>query len=323
VILDRRGGSCRFDLRAARSVVRAGAGLVACALLAVLAPSAVRGQDQKPAPGGDVAATPALTRLDSLRQDLRLPPPPIIELVTRKRENSPGTTIGTPSAFGARWGDVFFGAGFQQRTRYTNIRDGSVVAGFGTGDPFRTIGAEFALTSFSTVRSGFGDTGGFSIKLHRLLPDLTGIALGVENAFNWGGSDAGRSVYMVGSRVFFLGDHERLLFRSINVSLGVGNGRFQSEQNALDHKHGFNVFGSGSIRVLGPASASWDWTGQDLNVGVSVLPYPKYPLVITGGFADVTHRAGDGARFILGTGYGMDFSNRAVENKPHEPKDEQ
>jgi hypothetical protein len=264
-----------------------------------------------------LAAQPApatMSRLDSLRQSYRLPAPPVGLVSGHKHGNSPGTTMGSPSAFGARYGDIFMGAGYQQRTRYTNIHDGSVVAGFGLGNPIHKIGAEIALTSYSTVRSGFGSVGGVSFKLHRILPHLVGIAVGVENVFDWGKTDGGRSMYAVASKVFWLGDPNRRLFNSLALSLGVGNGRFLPEADAIAKVHAVNLFGSVSLRLLGPVSAGADWTGQNMNVGLSATPLKAVPIVISAGYADVlTHYAGDGARFIIGAGFGIDFTHRVAD----------
>ncbi len=54
-----------------------------------------------------------------------------------------------------------------------------------------------------------------------------------------------------------------------------------------------------------PLSVVADWTGQDLNAGISATPVPRVPLVVTAGAADITGSAGDGARFILSVGYGV------------------
>ncbi|MBO1349159.1 MAG: hypothetical protein EBE86_018005 [Hormoscilla sp. GUM202] len=50
-----------------------------------------------------------------------------------------------------------------------------------------------------------------------------------------------------------------------------------------------------------------EWTGQDLTVGISVVPFQNLPLVITPAVTDITGNAGDGSRFILGIGYGFSF----------------
>jgi len=127
----------------------------------------------------------------------------------------------------------------------------------------------------------------------------------VEGAVPWGDTDAGTSAYAVASNMFKLRLRPDDPFGSVVVSAGVGNGRFRSEGDVVDGVETWNVFGNVSTRVSRRVSVVADWTGQDLNVGGSLLAFPRYPVVVTAGLADVTHRAGDGARWIVGVGYGF------------------
>src|SRR5438477_7269286 len=118
----------------------------------------------------------AAQNVDSLRASYILPLPPSVQGARGAMRISPGTSSGTPTAYGAEWGDVFFGAGFQARTRYSGSEslrkrmDGAVVGGVGLGNSRNALGIELAYTSFSTVRSGFFRTSSFSFKVHRVLP---------------------------------------------------------------------------------------------------------------------------------------------------------
>jgi hypothetical protein len=60
---------------------------------------------------------------------------------------------------------------------------------------------------------------------------------------------------------------------------------------------------------LVPISFVTEWTGQDLAMGLSIVPFKNFPLTITPAFRDITG-AGEGARFVLGTGIGFGFGNR-------------
>ena len=144
---------------------------------------------------------------DSLRQLYRLPPPPTVDVGSRA---SPGISLGTPSGFGADYGDAFAGAGFQATTRRRQRPDGGGVVGFGIGDARRLIGLETAISLFGTVRSCC--RGGLSLKAHRVLPGRTSVAVGVENGAVWGeaigseeSTDAGTSVYAAASRITQVG----------------------------------------------------------------------------------------------------------------------
>jgi hypothetical protein len=219
----------------------------------------------------------------------------------------PAGSISVPTGFGVETGELFFGAAYQARTRYTNDADAGLVIGTGIGSR-RVLALEAALTSYSTVRGGGpGETGGVSFKLHRSLPGDGGIAAGYENAFTWGGSDADPTLYAVGSKVVRRTRVAGAWMDAVVLTLGVGNGRFRSEDADLAGRETINVFGAVGVRVAEGVSVAADWTGQDVNAGFSITPIRRVPLVITPALADILGTAGDGTRFILSVGYGVGF----------------
>ncbi|HEX2202135.1 MAG TPA: hypothetical protein VHG91_02500 [Longimicrobium sp.] len=218
----------------------------------------------------------------------------------------PSASVNVPTGFGIDFGEAFVGVGYQARTRYTDLDDGAIAAGIGFGDRARLVGVEAVVSSYSTVRGGGpGETGGVSVKLHRAFGDHLGVAAGVENAATWGGSDAGRSFYGAATRVFRRDAAPRALLSAVAVTVGVGDGRFRSEDDVLDEKKTVNVFGAVGVQLLEPLSVAADWTGQDLFAAASWTPFRRVPFVINAGFADITGSAGDGARFIVSAGYGI------------------
>jgi hypothetical protein len=252
-----------------------------------------------------IAQPPSPDQTTALRQQYRLPEPPVAELL--RRIFGGGSSISTPTAFGAQGGDVFFGGTYQERTRFSNRDDGAVTLGFGLGDARRYVALETAATSFSTFRQGFFENGGISFKAHRTFPGDLAVAVGVENAINWGDTDSGSSVYGVATKVFRLRERISDPLSRVTASVGVGGGRFRSE-SAINRGDGDpNVFGSIGVQVAQPISLIGEWTGQDLNLGASITPFPGVPFVITPAAADVTGTAGDGTRFILGVGFGLSF----------------
>jgi len=240
--------------------------------------------------------------LDSLRNSYLLPVPPTVAravaAASRSRE-APGTSAQSPTAYGADWGDGFLGAGFEGRVRYTkNLPDGAVFAGFGLGNSDDNIGFEGDITSFSTVRSGFGNHSSFSFKLHRNLPGNFAVAAGWEDAIRTKGLDGGTSIFGVVSSAY----------KRVTVSAGLGGGRFRTEYNIDNDIHRVNAFGSVGVRVAEPVSLIADWAGQNLAIAASIVPFARLPLFILPGVADLTHSAGDGPRFILGVGLGFRFA---------------
>lgn len=252
---------------------------------------------------------------EALRRGYMIELPPTLPILSTVGRTSPGSSSGSPSAFGANFGDGFVGAGFQARTRNSaggnfdrESIDGSVVGGFGLGNSRDLIGLEVAITSVSTFDSGFFDKTAFSFKVHRVLPGNLGVAVGYENAITIGeGLDGGNSLYGAVSRVWGQGGFNP--FKTVTTTLGIGNGRFLPEEDFLAGEDGINVFGSIGVQVFEPMSLIADWTGQDLTLAASIVPFQTIPLILTPGIADVTGTAGDGARFILGAGMGFDFAS--------------
>jgi hypothetical protein len=260
-------------------------------------------------------AGPGLTaqNVDSLRASYVLALPPEVEVIRTAIRVSPGSSSGTPTAYGAEFGDVFLGAGYQHRTRYTKglpwskAVDGAVFGGFGLGNSHDAIGIEATITSFTTIRDGFFRVTSFSFKMHRALPWNLAIACGWEDAIHGAGSDGGSSKYAVITSYIPTRETYGSPFSSITLSAGIGNGRFKTEDAFFDGRRGVNAFGSVGVRVFSPVSLIADWTGQDLMLGASIVPFARLPLFIAPSFADVTGSAGDGARFVLGVGIDFNF----------------
>jgi hypothetical protein len=239
---------------------------------------------------------------------LRLPASVLTQVVMLPA--GPGIT--TPTAFGTDFGQAFIGAGLQARTRYTDDPDGAFVVGVGLGDR-RVLGVELAATSYSTFseRGGtFGEVGSLSVRVHRLVGRDFAIAAGWENPVHWGDSDAGESHYAVATRVFRNGVDGHQPFSATVISVGVGDGRFRTEHQVEEDLDKVNFFMSTGVRLHPNASWIIDWTGQDLNMAVSLMPLGRrFPIILTPGVADVWGNAGDGGRAILAVGYNFEFGN--------------
>jgi hypothetical protein len=262
------------------------------------------------AAAGTLAAPAPATAQDPVRENLRLPQPPGVELPARGRFTAPAAALGIPTGFGADFGDVFLGGGLQARTRYSEKMDGGGVIGIGLGSARKNLGLEVAVAQFGTLRSCC--RGGVSFKAHRMLPGAASIAVGWENAVGWGElagneggpfTDAGTSVYAVASKLVALNSDPGAPFGSIVATLGVGTGRFRREAAILEGAQTAGVFGGVAMRIAQPASVMASWTGQDLNAGISLTPIRRIPVVVTIGAADVTTQP----RAIFGMGFGFAY----------------
>lgn len=216
---------------------------------------------------------------------------------------APGTNTGTPLAFGPGMGDFFIGGGYQASTRgYKGSNgvfsdnggdDGSISAGFGLGDATDGIGLTTVITSLSTFRSGFGNRTAFSFQAFRNLNPSTAVAVGVENAFIAGGqkTDGADSWYGVISHVYQQPSADMAWLKAVTVSAGVGNGRFRTTADVRKDNKTVNAFASVALLVHDQVSFIGDYTGQDVNVGMSIVPFKSFPVSITPALVDLTGTA--------------------------------
>lgn len=218
---------------------------------------------------------------------------------------TPGTGSNVPTAWGGSLGDVGLSANFQERTRTTDTPDGSIGVTVGLGDPINFVGFDVGMTILDL--DPFGERGSFTFKLHRVLPEDFAVAVILENSLIWGYSDVDTSVAGIVSKMVRLKEHSSEPFSRLYLSGGIGNGRFRSEDDVIDDVGSVGVFGSATLKVVEPVHLFTEWTGQDLNMGVSILPFRDFLFLITLGASDITGSAGDGVRFTFSFDYGFNF----------------
>lgn len=231
---------------------------------------------------------------------------PTIYKQSRGGRYSPGVTLFAPSGYGKSWGNASVGVGFQSRARFSEKADGAFGGSVGFGDARRAVGLDVGLTVLDV--SEF-DRAAVSLKLHRLLPEDFALAVGVSGIYlgEEGGMGESVSPYGTVTKRIVLNQDDTAPFNQLFLTLGAGGGNFRSESNVINGTGSTGVFGSVAVRVLQPVSVITEWSGQDLSVGVSIIPFKNLPLVITPIATDLTGSAGDGARFVLGIGYGFSY----------------
>jgi hypothetical protein len=230
----------------------------------------------------------------------------------RRNSGSPALTIANPYGFGGDGGRWYISPSLQSDTRIGNSNDLDATLGMGVafGNARKAVGGElsYGMASFGSNRD-FG-SGGFNMKVHRRLAEDTAVAFGWNGFLNIGdGNDFQDSLYGVATQVFRLREDINSPFSRIAVSGGIGNGQFRSEEDITEDRDSVNVFGSFAVRVARPVSLITEWTGQDLAIGMSISPFPNLPITFTPALRDIAG-AGDGARFVLGTGIGFGFGGR-------------
>ncbi|MFM7578990.1 MAG: hypothetical protein ACKO5Q_18905, partial [Microcystaceae cyanobacterium] len=262
----------------------------------------------------------------------------------RNRPARPGSSLGVPTAYGAQWGDVWLGGGFASASLFNSQSDGSVAAGFGLGNAQEAVGLEiftglFNLFSDDTFGGDAGNGGAVGFKLHRRLDERGYFAgaIGMGNAIRWGteniyGGDydtyfgvlTGRfdlntppsfqesdfsdpTIRQEAINIYQQLRNGTYNFMPLVVSVGVGTGAFRSV-GALDAaEQNANIFATAGLTLIPELSLITTWTGNQLNVGTSIAPFPSFPIVLNLGAGDVTGNFPQGARFIMSLGYGLTF----------------
>lgn len=224
-------------------------------------------------------------------------------------EGSPALSIANPVGYGADNLTGFIGASYQARTRFSDESDGAVGIGVGLGDARQAVGVELAYTFASFGASRDFGTGGFDLKVHRQFSEDFAVATGWNGFITIGeefNQDFQDSIYGVATKVFRVRENLASPFSRAAISIGLGSGQFRTEDDFRNDRSTVNVFGSLAVRVIQPISAIVEWTGQDLAVGLSIVPFRTSNFVITPAVRDIVG-AGDGARFVLGTGFSFKF----------------
>ena len=252
-------------------------------------------------PGGVGAQ---VTPPDSLKDEYRLPVPTAEQARSIVVQANTGLAAGTTLYSTGNSLGIFVGATYTRVTRYVEgDHDGTGIIGVGFGNPATWLGVSADLMFYSTLRSGLLNRMGLDLSLHRYLPGDFLLTVGWENFMARGIPDSGESHFGILSRWFRLRDPDRW-FSYVNLAVGAGDGRFVSEEDWLQgNTDEINLFGSISIQIAPPVTFIADWGGDDLTLGVSILPFPNIPFVITPAVADVTGQISSGARFVVTAGY--------------------
>ncbi len=224
---------------------------------------------------------------------------------TTERRITPNIAIITPSAYGASEGDLAVGVGVQARSRFSDQGDGVIGAKIGFGDSRETVGLELGLVLVD-LDSPWSD-GAFNFKLHRQLnPDLV-VAAGMQSIARFGDTDSAASLYGVATQRFTLRPQITDPLSQLYLSVGLGNGQFRSEADVLADESSVGLFGSVALRLTAGSSAIAEWTGQDLTIGMAIVPFPDQSFVIVPALSDLTGSAGDGVRFLFSASYSFSF----------------
>ncbi|MDQ6962415.1 MAG: hypothetical protein Q9M28_07810 [Mariprofundaceae bacterium] len=183
------------------------------------------------------------------------------------------------------------------------------------GDPQEYVGLEVATTIIS-LKTRFADSGAVNFKLHRWLPWNSAIEIGVENAVTWGTAKKANvkaNTYITFTKAKALNPDDDYNPFTLTASIGVGNGRFEpiNTNLAATTQTKIGAFGSLGLQVHPKVAIASSWTGKDLNMGLSLVPFTTIPVVLAIGRVDLLHKNQPASRWVVSFGYAI-FQRRFI-----------
>jgi len=224
----------------------------------------------------------------------------------------PGITFGSPSGYGASWGDIFGGIGLATRTPTSERADGSAIVGFGLGDADRYVGLEavMAIISINPNDGGFGEDGNFALKVHRNLPYNFAVALGMQNIGRWGNANNEKETFYASvTKAILLQPDNPANTMPLFITFGMGNGIYRNQANqtkAASNDH-YGAFGSVAWHFIPRAGLLADYNAEKLNLALSIAPFNKLPAVVSIGALDVTSRVTTKLAWVCSMGIAYNF----------------
>jgi hypothetical protein len=255
---------------------------------------------------------------------------PAAVAAVRKPPNASVSGITTPSGFGANWGTVFVGSGYQDSLApnpwlsspnssppKVNTAGFGLGAGFGIGNSRDLVGLETSYSTFSNGGGPDGSTplglfnrGAVNFKLHKQFGDNFSIAAGWENAIRNGYDSTDQTVkntfYGVLTSVLPVSDTN-----NFTASVGIGNGRFRQIADITGDKDTTSLFGSLGFRISENIGLVTDYNGRNFSVGLplTLKLSDNIGVQVTPAILDVAGDkvAKEESRFAIGGGVGIRF----------------
>jgi hypothetical protein len=235
--------------------------------------------------------------------------------------SSPSLNPGVPSAFIARWGDVFLSAGLATPGNLRDDVDGAFVAGFGLGDPERFVAVEVA-GGCGSVRQFCGN-GGVGLSVGRDIitnsHQRLALALAWRNPIQWGYEGTQDNIYSATLTYAIPLRSSTSSFRqTLQFNAGVGNSTFApfTDDNTED-----NIGGFGSVGVeLSPSfGISTGWSGRGMNAQISYAPFQNVPISLNFLGADLFNQTPAGTVAIFSINWGSNFRTTSFNSASSTP----
>lgn len=214
---------------------------------------------------------------------------PLIYLAENFHEMStlPGFSMGAPSGLVSSYGVIFAGVSGRKDKEQ---KDGALAFGMGIGNSEKIGGAvSVGVGSIDARDGGAFNRGNLNISLgHNFREYGLGASVGVIGIDLWhataeDGKNQEPSFYTAVTKLL-PNDYV-----PVTVTLGFGNNSF-ADINIEDKKRKDSIDGFGALGfyLLPQLSFIVDYTSNILTSGISVVPFPVYPITASFGFTNLT-----------------------------------
>jgi len=265
---------------------------------------------ESPAPLARASSIPAQAS-EPPKQPTELPATTPIESLTRRPISWPAPSLnpGVPSAFIAKWGDVFLNASAGTPGNLRPDADGSWVGGFGLGDPQRFVAIELSGGCGSIKR--FCGNGGAGVSVSRDLvsnPDQrVALAAAWRNALQWGYEGTQDKIFSAGFTYAIPLRPDSSRFRqTLQFNIGAGNSSF-APYTPVGSQERIGAFGSIGVELSPSVGVSTGWSGRGINAQISYTPFRYVPVSVNLLGADLFNQSPAGTVGILSVSWGLNF----------------
>jgi hypothetical protein len=234
-----------------------------------------------------------------------------IQGLTRRPVTWPAPSLnpGVPSAFIAKWGDVFLSASVGTSGNLRPDVDGAWVGGFGLGDPQSLVAIELSGGCGSIKRFCGNGGAGFSVSRDLVSkPDQrVAFAIAWRNALQWGYEGTQDNVFSAGFSYAIPLRNDGTRFRqTLQIDIGAGNSTF-APYTANDSEERIGAFGSIGVELSPSLGVSTGWSGRGINAQISYTPFRYVPISVNLLGADLFNQSPAGTVGILTISWGSNF----------------
>lgn len=226
---------------------------------------------------------------------------PLIYLAENFHEMAtlPGFSMGAPSGLVSSYGVAF--AGISGR-RDSDDTDGAMALGMGFGNP-DTIGGAVSLGigSINPRDGGSFNRGNLNLNVgHHFKEYGFGWSVGMTGLDLWHAShlDGDRQDPSFYTAVTKLWANDIL---PVAITAGFGNNSYADINKENDRKDKVDGFGAVAFYLIPQLSLVVDYTSNILTTGISVVPFPEYPISVNLGATNLTEQGSNDKVAAIGS----------------------